>query len=314
LALPTLPTLWQTETVSDDSPPQCPVCGDDEPDLRYRITRFQVLRCRGCDQVYLYPLPSPEEIREMFARLYTSGEGSVPELKSYYAYCYDDEPSNPLVQLYERWLVGVEAHHPPGRLLDVGCGTGLFLSVARRRGWQPFGIDDSAEATKHAREHFGLDVWVGDFADFRAEAGEIGRFDAITGWDIIEHARKPLLLLEAMRACLAPGGVLALSTPNQRSILDIVAGALYRLSGGRATSALEKFYIEQHFLYFTPATLASAFSRAGFETLQLEREETDLRRLTLSPVMRLVLESMFLVARLTGLQNRLFAVARARTD
>jgi len=152
---------------------------------------------------------------------------------------------------------------------------------------------------------------VGDFADFHSGAR---RFDAITGWDIIEHARKPLDLLRAMRNCLAPGGVVGLSTPNQRSILDVVAGAMYRLTGGRVTGPLEKFYIEQHFLYYTPDTLARSLERGGFEVAQLLREGTDLRRLTLSPPMRLVLQSLFLVARATGLQNRLFVVARARGD
>jgi SAM-dependent methyltransferase len=295
--------------VSDESPPRCPICGSEDPILRYQISRFKVLCCRDCTQIYLYPLLSPDEIREMFAQLYTSGDGSVPELKTYYAFTYDDEPSNPLVQLYESWLDKLEQERAPGALLDVGCGTGLFMSVARRRGWDPFGIDDSVEATSYAREHFGLDVWVGDFSDFSAEGR---RFDAITGWDIIEHARKPIELLDAMRACLAPGGIVGLSTPNQRSILDVVAGAFYRLTGGRVTGPLEKFYIEQHFLYYTPDTLTQSLERGGFEVAQLLREGTDLSRLTLSPPMRAVLEALFLVARLTGLQNRLFAVARAR--
>ena len=50
----------------------------------------------------------------MFARLYTEGEGSVPELRSYYGFTYDDAPDNPLVQLYERWLDRIEAVRPPG--------------------------------------------------------------------------------------------------------------------------------------------------------------------------------------------------------
>jgi SAM-dependent methyltransferase len=117
-----------------------------------------VLACRACGQVYLHPLPSAAEIRDLFSRLYTSGDGDLAELRSYYAFCFDDRPENPLVQLYERWLDVVERHHPPGRLLDIGCGTGLFLVVARRRGWTAVGIDDCSEATRHAVERFGCDV------------------------------------------------------------------------------------------------------------------------------------------------------------
>ena len=90
----------------------------------------------------------------------------------------------------------------------------------------------------------------------------------------------------------------------------MVAGLLYRLSAGRVTGPLEKFYIDQHFLYFTPVTLERALALAGFETAHLERELTDLRRLTLSPPMRLAIRSLFRVARWTRLENRLFAVAR----
>ncbi len=245
----------------------------------------------------------------MFSRLYTTGEGSVPELKTYYGYCYDDTPSNPLVELYESWLDEIERYHEHGRLLDVGCGTGLFLAVARRRGWEPFGIDESPEATSYARNHFGLDVWVGEFADFAKDGRS---FDVVTAWDIIEHARRPLELLRAICRSLAPGGIVGLSTPNQRSVLDFVAGALYRVTAGRLKSPLEKFYIEQHFLYFTPGTLEAALVRSELKLVHLKRELTDLRRLTLSSPMRLGLGALFLVARGLGLENRLFALARAR--
>lgn len=289
--------------------PRCPVCASGSASLRYRITRFEILDCRDCGLVYLWPPPGPEEIRAMFARLYTTGEGSVPELRSYYGFCYEDEPGNPLVQCYERWLDEIERHREPGRILDVGCGTGLFLAVARRRGWEPHGIDECEEATRHARGHFGLEVWNGEFSDLAA-GGQ--RFDAVTGWDVIEHSRAPVELLRAARGVLAPGGVIALSTPNQRSILDLVAAALHRASGGRITAPLEKFYIEQHFLYYTPRTLEDSLARAGLEIVSLRRELTDLRRLTLSPAMRLVLHALFGAARLLGRENRLFAVARGK--
>ena len=90
-----------------------------------------------------------------------------------------------------------------------------------------------------------------------------------------------------------------------------MAGLLYRASGGRITGPLEKFYIEQHFLYFTPATLTQALARANLGVVELHRELTDLTRLTLAPATRLGLHALFGVARLTGLENRIFVAARA---
>ncbi len=286
---------------------ECPVCACDRNRTKYRLTRFAILQCAACRLVYLWPRPGEEEIRALFANLYTSGEGSVPELKSYYGYCYDDSPENPLVQLYERWLDTIEERRKPGRLLDIGCGTGLFLAVARRRGWQPFGVDESAEATAYAKSRFGLDVHTGEFSTFAA-AGD--GFDVITGWDIIEHARAPRSLLAAMRAKLAPGGIVALSTPNQRNIIDLVASCLYRLTGGGMRWPLEKFYIEQHFVYFTPRTLADVLGKSGLSVVTMRRELTDLRRLTLTPTMRLVLKALFVVARVASLENRMFVIAK----
>lgn len=287
--------------------PCCLVCGASDARLRYRLPPFVILQCRACDQIYLWPLPPEAEIRDLFATLYATGESPYPELKSYYGFCFDESPANPLVQLYDGWLERLERVRPPGRLLDIGCGTGLFLAVARRRGWTPFGVDDCAEATHHARTHFGLDVETGDFESL----GWGDRtFDAVTMWDIIEHARRPVGLLAAVRRRLHPGGALAMATPNQHNILETVAAALYRASGERIQGPLRKLYIEPHFLYFTAATLANASRRAGLEVVHCERELTELGRLTLGRPIRLALEAAFWLARRTGLENRLFAIAR----
>jgi SAM-dependent methyltransferase len=269
---------------------------------------LRIWECRRCAQIFLWPLASEEEIRSLFDTLYATGESPYPELRSYYAFCLDDAPSNPLVQLYERWLTRLERVRPPGRLLDIGCGTGLFLDLARRRGWTPFGIDECAEATGHARSRFGLAVETADFESF--PWGD-RQFDAVTMWDIIEHARRPVDLLAAVRQRLAPGGVIAIATPNQASILHLIAGALYHASGGRIQAPLNKMYLVPHFLYFTPQSLAETARRAGLEIVTSELESTELQRLTLSPPVRLALEAAFWIARRTGLENRLFAIVRA---
>ena len=290
-----------------DVRPRCLVCDSPAASIRYRLSRASVITCEACEQIYLHPLPSEEDIRALFTRLYTDGDDAMPELQGYYRFCFDDRPENPLVQLYESWLDTMEQHRPPGKLLDIGCGAGLFLVVARRRGWQPIGVDQCEDAARHAVERFGCEVRVGNVESFAF--GE--RFDAVTMWDILEHARRPVELLRTVRGALAPGGIVALATPNQRNVLDVLGRAVYLASDKRATGPLEKFYVDQHFLYFTPESLSRVLVRAGLFAVELRQESTDLRRLTLSPLVRSGLQLLFRVARWTGLENRMFAIARA---
>ena len=91
--------------------------------------------------------------------------------------------------------------------------------MARRRGWEPFGIDESHEATEHARNHFGLDPWVGEFESFVA-SGET--FDLVTGWDIIEHSRDPVGLMRSARSRLTADGVVARPSWTKPAVARVV--------------------------------------------------------------------------------------------
>lgn len=177
-----------------------------------------------------------------------------------------------------------------------------------RRGWTVTGVDESDVATAHAREHFGVEAVTADLSMLP----RTGTFDAITMWDILEHSRAPVTLLQTARALLAPNGVLGLTVPNQQSLLEDLGAVLYRLTGGRSTGALARIYIPQHFTYFSPRTLRAVLDRAGLAPMLVAQESTDLRRLTLAPPTRALLRALFVLARWTGTENRLFAVARAQ--
>src|SRR4051795_901878 len=72
---------------------------------------------------------------------------------------------------------------PTGRLLDVGCGPGLLLDEARRRGYETTGLELSRASAAHARDALGLDVRELALEDFAAEHG----FDVVVLADVIEH-------------------------------------------------------------------------------------------------------------------------------
>ena len=97
--------------------------------------------------------------------------------------------------------------------LDVGCGAGLLAEPLARLGARVAAIDAAPELIAVARDHaaaMGLEI------DYRACAVEKleGRFDLITCMEVIEHVADPAAFVRALARCLAPGGLLILSTPN----------------------------------------------------------------------------------------------------
>jgi 2-polyprenyl-3-methyl-5-hydroxy-6-metoxy-1,4-benzoquinol methylase len=148
-------------------------------------------------------------------------------------------------------LALVRRYRPrPGRLLDVGCGAGLFVGAAHRAGWEATGIDASARAVARAEgrcPHAGFRAGLVTEIDFPG-----GSFDVITLWDVLEHVAGPVEALERIRGWLAPDGWLFLSMPNVDSRIARLMGRHWVL------------LLREHLWYFSPATIAAVLSRGGF--------------------------------------------------
>jgi SAM-dependent methyltransferase len=107
-----------------------------------------------------------------------------------------------------------------GRVLDVGCGTGFLLERLAERGFSGIGIDLSPDSVEHARRRL-AEIGAGDRLEARvgsAYGPPEGPFDLIALTDVLEHLEDPRGCLGALRAVLAPGGLLVISTPNRRSL------------------------------------------------------------------------------------------------
>jgi len=144
----------------------------------------------------------------------------------------------------------------PGKLLEVGTGSGRFLHRMRIAGWAVQGTDfDPAVAARVARK-YGLRVDVGDLADLRYPADT---YDAVALSQVIEHVHDPLALLRECLRVLRVGGRLVLTTPNALAC----AHRLY----GRHWRGLEP---PRHLHVFTPAALARCARNVGFDLLALK--------------------------------------------
>lgn len=101
------------------------------------------------------------------------------------------------------------------RALDVGCGAGLLCEPLARLGGAVTGVDAAQENIAAAKAHA---AGAGLAIDYRCgEIGELGLsgYDLVTSLEVIEHVADKPAFLAALKAALAPGGLMVLSTPNR---------------------------------------------------------------------------------------------------
>ena len=101
-----------------------------------------------------------------------------------------------------------------GRLLDVGCGSGEWLTLMKNHGWRVEGVDFDENAVRVARER-GLEVHCGSLEEQRFPNDT---FNAVTLNHVIEHVPDPVRTLTECARILKPGGRLILFTPNVSSL------------------------------------------------------------------------------------------------
>lgn len=142
----------------------------------------------------------------------------------------------------------------PRRVLDVGAGLCVFLHRMQAAGWDCTALDPDPRAAEHARS-VGVTAVA---ADFRS-ATDLGVFDLVTFNKVLEHVPDPVAMLRQAAQWLAPAGLIYAELP------DGEAAALDPDGFGR-----EEFFIE-HDHVFSPVSLATLTSLAGFRLLTMER-------------------------------------------
>jgi SAM-dependent methyltransferase len=120
------------------------------------------------------------------------------------------------VRRYQRHYVDVFA--PGARVLDVGCGGGVFLEALRASGRHGVGVDGSEEELAAARAR-GLDVVSADGLDYLG-ATPAESFGGVFCAHLIEHLSPEgaTRLIEGIHRVLAPGGRVVLITPDVRDL------------------------------------------------------------------------------------------------
>lgn len=143
------------------------------------------------------------------------------------------------------------------RALDMGCGAGLLAEPLARLGAAVTGVDAAAESIAVARDHATRRGLVIDYRAGGVEAVAGETFDLVTSMEVVEHVADPRAFVAALAACVAPGGLLVMSTPNRTwlSRAALVAGAELVEAIPRGTHDWDRF--------LTPDELGAMVADAG---------------------------------------------------
>lgn len=189
----------------------------------------------------MFEAPSVDELRAFYSRYndtYTAGMGER----------FNSEgPRRHAAKLQK-----VRRLAPRGTVLDVGCGEGLFLSMALAAGYVAEGCDFGLRSSYPP----GVKVLEGRLDSDGGLPYADNTFDVVTFWAVIEHVRDPAAALREIHRVLKPGGVLFCDTP-------LVGDLCERLASHRPAWV----YPPEHINVFSGKGLGAAVRGAGFSVL-----------------------------------------------
>jgi 2-polyprenyl-3-methyl-5-hydroxy-6-metoxy-1,4-benzoquinol methylase len=207
----------QLNTSQKIAPTICPILGTSEIKPLCVVSDFEIWRCPQSATDFVWPMPSDASIEQIYSR---SEWFSGGERGGYVDYDAQSAPSHDKI-------AAILDKFPDGgaglTLLDVGCGYGGHLKLAKDKGWKAYGVETSDHARSVADSRFGKELTIVK----RVEDLLPQRYDVILMLDVIEHLREPYKLFFSLfgKGAIEKDTLVIISTPNARSFDAIRAPA-----------------------------------------------------------------------------------------
>jgi 2-polyprenyl-3-methyl-5-hydroxy-6-metoxy-1,4-benzoquinol methylase len=171
--------------------------------------------------------------------------------------------SNLTLKKYAYLLRQFESYRKLNRVLDAGCGSGFFLDVANKLGWQAEGTEIGNETVEFCQNK-GLKVHEGSVEEISFN----NKFDIITSFEVIEHLIDPINHLRRLYDLLRPGGILYITTPNFNAVTRYILKTEWNI-----------ITYPEHLAYFTTSTLDKALTQVGFKKIFMRADGISVDRL-----------------------------------
>ncbi|RMG35867.1 MAG: class I SAM-dependent methyltransferase [Methanobacteriota archaeon] len=238
----------------------CPVCSCNDIRPSIDSNGHHIVRCAGCDLLFVNPRPTEESIRQHFVDEYIGTDKRVTE----------DFTSWRQVSL-RREADRIKRMLPQGgRLLDIGTASGAFLGeFINCPEWRVEGVEPSKYAAQKAAEHYHVPVYAGFLRDQKFEDSS---FDVITSLDAFCFHPSPCEDIAEISRLLKPGGYLAIELPSLQFRLLKNTGIMCRLIYGESA----RLNAGVHLFYYSRKTLGLLVAQFGFKEVATYPEQSPL--------------------------------------
>jgi SAM-dependent methyltransferase len=209
---------------------KCPLCESYETKEIVVHDYWHIWACQACTNAWTCPSPCDFQYENY------DFHGSAIENHSDKLHSLEDLPEQWRSSLISQILLISRYLDPGSKVLEIGCGEGIFLEELKKRGFDVSGIEPSITAVKRARMK-GLNVQQGYFS---SEMLDNKNFDIIVMSHVLEHMPNPSEILKTIASLLHDDGLLFLVQTNYRGLYPRLAK--------------HKWYWvpDQHFWHFTP--------------------------------------------------------------
>ncbi len=227
----------------------CEVCSSVDATLMFEKLGHRFVRCGGCGVERISPQPSNETLAKIYGAHYYDAWGLHE----------NEELVANLKRRTFRYVLGKvgKPSGPSEKLLDLGAATGFLLEIAKELGYDPYAVELSEFGANAIAEKFGKDhVFCGELPRAEFAAATPGDFQVITMCDYIEHVRDPKQTLQLAHKWLAPGGTVAITTPD---------------AGSPSRKLLREgwtHYKIEHLFYFNKKNLEQLLLDVGFRSVK----------------------------------------------
>jgi 2-polyprenyl-3-methyl-5-hydroxy-6-metoxy-1,4-benzoquinol methylase len=226
----------------------CPLCGSEtsalfttaDVNLEVSEDRFEYRRCERCRAIFLANPPNDV------------GRYYPPD---YYP-AFDAERINELARGQSWRTELLRKHVEPGRLIDVGSGSGVFAHGAKQAGFDVTAIEMDPRSCEDLRSIVEVEAVQSD--DPARVLSTLAPSRAITFWHVLEHLPNPWECVESASENLEGGGVLLTAMPNPDSLQ-------FRLLGRRWPHV----DAPRHLFLIPPGTLKEKAAALGLDCVEL---------------------------------------------